>query len=352
MTDAAKVTIGLPVFNGEKYLASALGSIINQDYKSLTILISDNASTDKTPSICKHFSRLDPRIKYYRQSENIGANGNTLFLANKATDEHYLPASHDDIFSTNYVSANMDAITATGALVSVGSQVAVLNPHGVILDLHKNLCTLSMSKENAFQSLANRHLWTAYYGLTKTSFFISEIESLSKHFGNPHGPDVLMHASTIMQGDISCSESTFYFRQFPRTPTEYQKTLQVSGNVEVRHAPMASLFANILTVIDQHAATPSEALAIKKAFHNAVINSRVWHAELLRERAVAFNNNFPEQAKMAETFLIEFQKNIEWDEQRYLSLHPDVAEAVRIGGFSSGLQHYVEHGRLEGRVLL
>ena len=69
---APKVSIGLPVFNGENYLAETLESLIKQSFRDFEIMISDNASTDRTQEICEAFCRKDDRIRYSRLSENQG----------------------------------------------------------------------------------------------------------------------------------------------------------------------------------------------------------------------------------------------------------------------------------------
>ena len=70
------VSIGMPVFNGEKSLAQALDALLDQDYAHLEVIISDNGSTDRTSEICEEFLKKDPRVKYYRSSENLGSNWN------------------------------------------------------------------------------------------------------------------------------------------------------------------------------------------------------------------------------------------------------------------------------------
>jgi glycosyltransferase involved in cell wall biosynthesis len=76
-----RVSIGLPVFNGEKYLAEALDSILSQTYRDFKLIISDNASTDRTEQICREYAAKDRRIRYYRNEKNIGApkNFNRVF---------------------------------------------------------------------------------------------------------------------------------------------------------------------------------------------------------------------------------------------------------------------------------
>ncbi len=67
------VSIGMPVFNGEKYIVPALESILGQSFSDFELVISDNASDDRTPEICQEVAGKDPRIRYFRQPTNVGA---------------------------------------------------------------------------------------------------------------------------------------------------------------------------------------------------------------------------------------------------------------------------------------
>ncbi|HET6324545.1 MAG TPA: glycosyltransferase, partial [Planctomycetaceae bacterium] len=73
MSAAPPISIGMPVFNGEKYIVEALDSILGQTYSDFELIISDNASNDRTAEICQEFARKDQRIRYFRQSTNLGA---------------------------------------------------------------------------------------------------------------------------------------------------------------------------------------------------------------------------------------------------------------------------------------
>ena len=72
----AKVSIGLPVYNGENFIEEALNSIIGQTYGEWELIISDNASTDRTPKICESYTKKDHRIRFYQNEANIGAAAN------------------------------------------------------------------------------------------------------------------------------------------------------------------------------------------------------------------------------------------------------------------------------------
>jgi glycosyltransferase involved in cell wall biosynthesis len=98
------VTIGLPVYNGEKYLSLALDSLLAQTFTDFELVISDNYSTDGTEKICKEYAKKDERIKYYRQSENIGIFKNFLFVKNKGVkSKYFMWAAHDDLWDKDWL---------------------------------------------------------------------------------------------------------------------------------------------------------------------------------------------------------------------------------------------------------
>ena len=98
-----KVSIGIPVYNGAKYLELALDSLIHQSFWDLEIIISDNASTDRTEEICRSYQSRDDRIIYHRNDTNIGAAGNYKKVFELARGEYFKWMAHDDRCSPNYI---------------------------------------------------------------------------------------------------------------------------------------------------------------------------------------------------------------------------------------------------------
>ena len=90
------ITIGIPVFNGEKFLNVVIDSLLEQTYSNFELIISDNCSEDSTEFICRKYQILDSRIKYFRQKENIGMFPNFNFLLNKASGDYFMWAAADD----------------------------------------------------------------------------------------------------------------------------------------------------------------------------------------------------------------------------------------------------------------
>ncbi|MEW6427166.1 MAG: glycosyltransferase family 2 protein [Thermodesulfobacteriota bacterium] len=90
------VSIGMPVYNDSKYITAAIESLLNQTYTDFELIISDNASSDATSDICKKYSKCDNRIRYYRQSQNIGALANFQYVLTHAKGKYFMWAAGDD----------------------------------------------------------------------------------------------------------------------------------------------------------------------------------------------------------------------------------------------------------------
>ena len=124
------VTIGLPVLNGERFLCAALDSILGQTYTSLEVLISDNASTDRTSAICEEYALRDPRIRYWRNETNLGAAKNYNLLVDRARGEFFKWAPHDDVIAPTYVERCVAALAAHPEAVLCYPRTIVIDEEG------------------------------------------------------------------------------------------------------------------------------------------------------------------------------------------------------------------------------
>ena len=122
-----KVTIGMPVYNAEKYLRKSLGALVSQSFKDFELIISDNASIDGSSDICKEYSKIDDRIKYVRQPVNIGGWENFKYVLNEAQGEFFMWSAADDIRSLdfielnyNFLSLNPDYVASTSPNITEG----------------------------------------------------------------------------------------------------------------------------------------------------------------------------------------------------------------------------------------
>jgi glycosyltransferase involved in cell wall biosynthesis len=112
------VIIGMPVYNGEKYIESRLESIFNQTYENYQIIISDNASTDKTQKICEKKIESKKNISYYRQKKNLGYVSNFNFLINKSNGKYFTFAAIDDLWEPGFLEKNVKILEQNKGIVS------------------------------------------------------------------------------------------------------------------------------------------------------------------------------------------------------------------------------------------
>jgi len=99
-----RVSLAMPVYNGENYIEAALKSILAQDFNDFELIITDNASADRTEEICRSYARKDRRVKYHRNPKNLGAAPNYNRGFELATGEYLKWCAHDDNISENYLS--------------------------------------------------------------------------------------------------------------------------------------------------------------------------------------------------------------------------------------------------------
>jgi glycosyltransferase involved in cell wall biosynthesis len=118
-TATPRVSVGLPVFNGAHYLSNSLKSLLEQEYEDFELIISDNASTDETPDICREFARRDKRIRYSRNEINIGLpqNHNRAFALSRG--EFFKWAAHDDEYPRQMLRRHVEVFDAATPDVSV-----------------------------------------------------------------------------------------------------------------------------------------------------------------------------------------------------------------------------------------
>jgi glycosyltransferase involved in cell wall biosynthesis len=118
------VSIGVPVYNGEKTIERALDALIAQNYSNLEIIISDNASTDATEEICKRYVQKDSRVSYNRLKKNFGAIWNFIRVFETSTGDYFMWAAADDERELSFVSACIEKLMQNPEAVVCQAQTA------------------------------------------------------------------------------------------------------------------------------------------------------------------------------------------------------------------------------------
>ncbi|MBO6232725.1 MAG: glycosyltransferase family 2 protein [Clostridia bacterium] len=113
--DKEKIDVLLATYNGEKYVAEQIESILNQTYKNINLIISDDCSSDKTQEILREYSQKDSRIKLYLQQENLGVVKNIEFLLKQVENPLYMLADQDDYWLPEKIEKSVEKLNNENA---------------------------------------------------------------------------------------------------------------------------------------------------------------------------------------------------------------------------------------------
>src|SRR5579864_2535212 len=97
------VSIGLPVYNGENFVAEAIRCVLNQTFSNWELVICDNCSTDRTMAICRQFGDQDSRIRVYQNARNMGVSFNYNEVLRRSSGKYFKWIAHDDLFAPRFI---------------------------------------------------------------------------------------------------------------------------------------------------------------------------------------------------------------------------------------------------------
>jgi hypothetical protein len=137
---APRVSIGMPIYNGEAYMAETIDSILGQTFGDFELIISDNASTDATEEIARRYVAEDRRVRYVRNAENVGAARNYNQLVGFAEADYFKWAGYDDILLPTNLERCVAALDADGGLAIAYPRTTIIDGDGeVVREHHDNL---------------------------------------------------------------------------------------------------------------------------------------------------------------------------------------------------------------------
>lgn len=204
------VSIGLPVYNGAATLRPALDSLLAQDYADFELIISDNASTDTTESICREYAAKDRRVSYHRAERNMGAvwNFNRVFALSRG--QYFMWAAADDTREPSYVRLCLDRLAQDPEAVLCYSRTYVITPGQPVADVFEGIDLTVPNPADRLVALMRSDWWRwglAFYGLIRAQS-LRATRLCENVFG--HDYDVVLQL--CLQGHFTrCAETTFYY---------------------------------------------------------------------------------------------------------------------------------------------
>lgn len=209
---APKVSVGVPVYNGEPYLADALQSLADQTFRDFEVIIADNASTDDTQGICEAFVTGDPRFQYLRQTRNRGAAKNYNDTLHRARGEYFKWATDDDLIAPTFLEKCVGAFEAAPAdVVLVYPKTMVIDAEGNEVEEYEDGLDLRMDRpsERFDTYLRNHDKSNLIFGLHRTG----ELRQTYQH-GNYVGADAVLLAEIVLRGQIWEIPERLFFRRY------------------------------------------------------------------------------------------------------------------------------------------
>jgi len=234
-----RVSIGMPVYNGEKFIRDALDSLLAQTFTDFELIISDNASTDDTEAICRGYAAKDARIRYVRQAENLGAAANFKFVLDEAVGEYFMWAAHDDVFFEHHLAVLVSKHKTCKYVLVSASQIHRELSTGKRFRFNKIESDIfCLSQSDAFVSYMRLHHWDVakaclIYGLFRREY-MPRLREIGAR-GQDVGDDLLYIYETLLIGPVCYIEDETWLRGerfFRKTPLK-RSVLKISIRIAV-----------------------------------------------------------------------------------------------------------------------
>jgi glycosyltransferase involved in cell wall biosynthesis len=219
-----KVSIGLPVYNGEQYLEQSLDSILSQTYRDFELIISDSASSDRTESICRQYAERDARVRYYRQPRNRGITWNFRQVALLARGTYFLWTAHDDHFAPEYIERGFAFLQKNPGTVVCYAKAIEINEDGKQLPRKEQaLVADASSPHQRFRELIRmEHNCESLFGIIRTDV----LKKTSIHGDFPDS-DRCVLAELALYGEFhELPEYLFFHREHAQRVTKQFPTRQ------------------------------------------------------------------------------------------------------------------------------
>jgi glycosyltransferase involved in cell wall biosynthesis len=239
------LTVGLPVYNGEDYLAQSLDALLGQTFGDFELVISSNASTDTTDEICREYAARDPRVRLFVQPRNLGAVPNHNFVLDQARGRLFKWASSDDLYARTLLEECVGLLASDPDAVLAHSWTAAIDEDNNLIQAHEypfetmSLDPIQRVRSLLLQSpsLAGKIVADDFYGVMPTTV-LRRVRPIDSYY---HA-DYLFTAELALHGRFLIHPEFLYFRRHHggRTTTrsvhEWSARLDPRRSGKVRHS--------------------------------------------------------------------------------------------------------------------
>lgn len=224
------VSIGMPIFNAERWLEESVESILSQSVSDLELIISDNASVDRSEEICRQYASQDRRVAYSRSPINMGANRNYMATLKRSRGRYFKWASSNDLCAPTFLERCIGALEGDPTAVLAHTKTGLFTVDvGNANAYEHDLCVVAPGpKERLAQLLRTIKLNNAINGV----FLRSALTKL-RPMGSFRAADVVMMAEVALAGNILLIPEQLFFRRYsPEAATGLQSSDDADRHIE------------------------------------------------------------------------------------------------------------------------
>lgn len=210
MSERPKVSLGMPVYNGENFIVEALESLLGQTYQDFEIIICDNASNDKTEAICREYAARDGRIRYTRNETNIGASANYNKCFELGRGEYFKWAAHDDLCAPTFLERCVEALERDADVVLAYTRAKAIDNNSNIVKVYpgKKHYNSPEARVRFYEFVVDPHPVVAVFGVMRRDAL-----SQTRLIGNYVGADrPLLSEMSLLGKFFEVPEFLFFYR--------------------------------------------------------------------------------------------------------------------------------------------
>lgn len=216
MQHSPMVSIGLPVYNGEKYIREAIESVLHQTYADFELVISDNGSTDATETICREYAERDDRVLYKRSSTNNGASWNYNRTFELASGKFFRWLAADDILTPKLLEKSVEILVENPEIILSFTWVHDIDEHGNELEVKRSAVNSSnpdpVLRFQGLSAVRGSHNCEEVFGLVR-----SDVLGQTKLIDNYTDSDRTLLADLGLRGQFyEIPEPLFLHRLHPQ----------------------------------------------------------------------------------------------------------------------------------------
>lgn len=284
-TNSPIISIGMPVFNGSRYIRGAIDSIIGQSFTDFEMIISDNASVDSTQEICEEYVRKDPRIQYIRQETNMGGPRNWNYVFKRSRGLYFKWASANDICHPEFLACCKEILDQRPDVILCYPKTKIIDENGIVVENYED--NMDIQDPSAcvrfIKFMTQINLNNAQNGLIRSNVLHKTVLE-----GIYPGGDIPLMAELILHGKFyEIPEYLFYRRISPdaatigRRKSEMQQFIDPDGRKPV-YVPYWRSGMGFINAVYRSPVT----LVEKVRIYYFLAKALYWNREALRKELV------------------------------------------------------------------